>query len=140
MPRGPARCDCTALAESQVSDRVAKLLEQVELPADFARRHPVELSGGRRQRVSIDRTSAGRRARLPALRRDHLGPRPSALDPDTAAAVMELLRRLRTERDLVVAVISRELHLVAACTDTAHLLESGRLVRALRVPSPVSAA
>ncbi|MFF3581436.1 ATP-binding cassette domain-containing protein [Streptomyces mirabilis] len=58
VPRWPARCDCTALAESQVSDRVAKLFEQVELPADFARRHPAELSGGRPQRVSIARTSA----------------------------------------------------------------------------------
>ncbi|MFG2369218.1 ATP-binding cassette domain-containing protein [Streptomyces mirabilis] len=47
-----------ALAKSQVSDRVANLLEQVGLPADFARRQPAELPGGRRQRVSIARTSA----------------------------------------------------------------------------------
>ncbi|MFD5755580.1 hypothetical protein ACFWIZ_10145 [Streptomyces sp. NPDC127044] len=42
---------------------------------------------------------------------------------------MELLRRLRTERGLAVALVSHELHLVAAYTDTVHLLESGRLVR-----------
>ncbi|MFD7608450.1 ATP-binding cassette domain-containing protein [Streptomyces mirabilis] len=112
-----------ALAKGQVSDRVAELLEQVELPADFARRHPAELSGGQRQRVSIARALA---AEPDFLLCDEIT---SALDPDTATAVMELLRRLRTERGLAVALVSHELHLVAAYTDTVHLLESGRLVR-----------
>ncbi|MER7691536.1 ATP-binding cassette domain-containing protein [Streptomyces sp. NPDC097610] len=112
-----------ALAKSQVSDRVAELLEQVELPADFARRRPAELSGGQRQRVSIARALA---AEPDFLLCDEIT---SALDPDTANAVMELLRRLRTERNLAVALVSHELHLVAAYTDTVHLLESGRLVR-----------
>ncbi|MFD7046574.1 ABC transporter ATP-binding protein [Streptomyces mirabilis] len=112
-----------ALAKSQVSDRVAELLQQVELPADFARRHPAELSGGQRQRVSIARALA---AEPDFLLCDEIT---SALDPDTATAVMELLRRLRTERGLAVALVSHELHLVAAYTDTVHLLESGRLVR-----------
>jgi peptide/nickel transport system ATP-binding protein len=112
-----------ALAKSQVSDRVAELLEQVELPADFARRRPAELSGGQRQRVSIARALA---AEPDFLLCDEIT---SALDPDTATAVMELLRRLRTERGLAVALVSHELHLVAAYTDTVHLLESGRLVR-----------
>ncbi|MFF8027517.1 ABC transporter ATP-binding protein [Streptomyces sp. NPDC007896] len=112
-----------ALAKSQVSDRVAELLEQVELPADFARRHPAELSGGQRQRVSIARALA---AEPDFLLCDEIT---SALDPDTAIAIMELLRRLRTERDLAIALVSHELHLVAAYTDTVHLLESGRLAR-----------
>jgi len=37
---------------------VARLLAQVQLPADFARRYPHELSGGQRQRVGIARAIA----------------------------------------------------------------------------------
>ncbi|MFF4351194.1 hypothetical protein [Streptomyces sp. NPDC001530] len=49
--------------------------------------------------------------------------------PDTATAVLELLQRLRAERDMAVALVSHELPLVAAYTDTVHLLQDGRLVR-----------
>ncbi|GDY73980.1 hypothetical protein SAV31267_034650 [Streptomyces avermitilis] len=93
----------------------------MELPADFARRYPAELSGGQRQRVSIARALA---AEPDVLLCDEIT---SALDPDTAVAVMEVLRRLRTERDMTVALVSHEIHLVAAYTDTVHLLDAGRV-------------
>ncbi|MFK0044586.1 hypothetical protein ACIQU4_10840 [Streptomyces sp. NPDC090741] len=40
---------------------------------------------------------------------------------------MELPARLRTERGLTVVTVSHELHLIAAHTDTVHLLETGRV-------------
>ncbi|MFE2497427.1 ABC transporter ATP-binding protein [Streptomyces scopuliridis] len=109
------------LAKDRVPGRVAELLEQVELPADFARRYPAELSGGQRQRVSIARALA---TEPDFLLCDEIT---SALDPDTAAGVMELLQRLRTERHMAIALVSHEPHLVAAHTDTVHLLDAGRL-------------
>ncbi|WP_406422647.1 ATP-binding cassette domain-containing protein [Streptomyces sp. NBC_00873] len=113
----------TDLARDQIPAKVSALLEQVELPADFAHRHPGELSGGQRQRVSI--------ARALATEPDYLlcDEITSALDPGTATAVMELLQRLRTERNMAIALVSHELHLVTAYTDTVHILDAGRLTR-----------
>ncbi|WP_326612604.1 ATP-binding cassette domain-containing protein [Streptomyces scopuliridis] len=110
-----------SLARDRVPGRITELLEQVELPADFARRYPGELSGGQRQRVSIARALA---TEPDFLLCDEIT---SALDLDTATGVMELLQRLRTERHMAIALVSHEPHLVAAYTDTVHLLDAGRL-------------
>ncbi|MFI5617949.1 ABC transporter ATP-binding protein [Streptomyces sp. NPDC051567] len=109
-------------ADRPVAAQVTALLEQVELPAGFADRYPGELSGGQRQRVSIARALA---TAPDVLLCDEIT---SALDPRTAATVMELLRQLRARRRMTVVLVSHELHLVATHTDTVHLLEAGRLV------------
>ncbi|MEH6377055.1 ATP-binding cassette domain-containing protein [Streptomyces sp. KLMMK] len=110
-----------AAPKPEIADRVAGLLHDVGLPADFAGRYPHELSGGQRQRVSIARALA---PGPDVLLCDEVT---SALDPGTAAAVMDLLTRLRAERRLTLVVVSHELHLVAACTETVHVLEAGRV-------------
>ncbi|MEW2029071.1 ATP-binding cassette domain-containing protein [Streptomyces roseifaciens] len=110
-----------AAPKPEIADRVAGLLHDVGLPADFAGRYPHELSGGQRQRVSIARALA---PGPDVLLCDEVT---SALDPGTAAAVMDLLTRLRAERRLTLVVVSHELHLVAACTETVHVLEGGRV-------------
>ncbi|MFG2631008.1 ATP-binding cassette domain-containing protein [Streptomyces sp. NPDC048473] len=84
-------------------------------------RNPGELSGGQRQRVSIARALATDPGYLLC---DEIT---SALDPETAATVMDLLARLRTDRGLTIVMVSHELHLIAAYTDTVHLLDTGRL-------------
>jgi peptide/nickel transport system ATP-binding protein len=111
----------SGLPRRRIAGRVGELLRQVELPAGFAARHPGELSGGQRQRVSIARALATDPGYLLC---DEIT---SALDPDTAVTIMELLARLRTERGLTVVMVSHELHLIAAYTDTVHLLDTGRL-------------
>ncbi|MBZ6472273.1 ABC transporter ATP-binding protein [Streptomyces griseocarneus] len=108
-------------AKEDIAGRVAELLDDVGLPADIARRRPHELSGGQRQRVSIARALA---CAPDVLLCDEVT---SALDPGTATAVMELLTGLRAARRLTVVLVSHELHLVAAYTDTVHVLEAGRV-------------
>ncbi|WP_406511484.1 ATP-binding cassette domain-containing protein [Streptomyces sp. NBC_00161] len=93
------------------ADRVAELLIAVGLPGGFAARYPHELSGGQRQRVSIARALA---AEPDILLCDEVT---SALDADTAADVMALLRDLRTARGLAVVLVSHDLPLVSRHAD-----------------------
>ncbi|MEU8488873.1 ATP-binding cassette domain-containing protein [Streptomyces sp. NPDC048641] len=109
------------LPRSVHPDRVAALLAQVDLPADYADRYPGELSGGQRQRVSIARALA---ADPDILLCDEVT---SALDADTATGIMDLLTRLRTEHRMTLVVVSHERHLVARYTDTVHLLDAGHI-------------
>ncbi|MEV5122638.1 ATP-binding cassette domain-containing protein [Streptomyces decoyicus] len=109
------------VSRSEMPARVGELLGDVGLPADFAGRYPHELSGGQRQRASIARALA---TEPDLLLCDEVT---SALDPATATAVMELLTRLRAERRLTLVLVSHELDLVTAYTDSLHLLREGRV-------------
>ncbi|MFD5383400.1 ABC transporter ATP-binding protein [Streptomyces sp. NPDC127074] len=122
----PLRLHRTA-AKRDVPDRVAALLEAVGLPGDFARRYPHELSGGQRQRASLARALA---AEPDLLLCDEIT---SALDPDTTDAIMGLLGRLRVEKGLTLVLVTHELDLVTAHTETTHRIEGGRVSPA--VPS-----
>ncbi|WP_328686934.1 ATP-binding cassette domain-containing protein [Streptomyces caniferus] len=109
------------VGRSEMPARVGELLDDVGLPGDFAARYPHELSGGQRQRASIARALA---TDPDLLLCDEVT---SALDPATATAVMELLTRLRAERRLSLVLVSHELELVTAYTDSVHLLDEGRV-------------
>ncbi|MFD3746526.1 ATP-binding cassette domain-containing protein [Nocardia sp. NPDC058633] len=102
--------------------RVAALLADVELPVELAARRPHELSGGQRQRVALARALAAEPA---VLLCDEIT---TALDVDTAAAIMCLLDRLRTDRGTAVILISHDMTLVRGhCTDLL-VLDHGRVV------------
>ncbi|MFG2826842.1 ABC transporter ATP-binding protein [Streptomyces sp. NPDC048434] len=109
------------VSRSEMPARVDALLDDVGLPADFAARYPHELSGGQRQRASIARALA---TDPDLLLCDEVT---SALDPTTATAVMELLTRLRAECRLTLVLVSHELDLITAYTDSVHLLREGRV-------------
>ncbi|MDT0454784.1 ATP-binding cassette domain-containing protein [Streptomyces sp. DSM 41527] len=109
------------VSRAEMPARVGELLDDVGLPGDFAARYPHELSGGQRQRASIARALA---TEPDLLLCDEVT---SALDPATATAVMELLTRLRAERRLTLVLVSHELDLITAYTDSVHLLREGRV-------------
>ncbi|MFC9876807.1 ABC transporter ATP-binding protein/permease [Nocardia salmonicida] len=106
----------------EIRTRVAALLAAVELPADLADRRPHELSGGQRQRVALARALAADPAVLIC---DEIT---TALDTDTAAAIMSLLDRLRADHGTAVILISHDMTLVRGhCTDLL-VLDHGRIV------------
>ncbi|MFI1507740.1 ABC transporter ATP-binding protein [Streptomyces sp. NPDC020597] len=126
---------------ARAPERVLELLESVGLPAASADRYPHELSGGQRQRAAIARALA---SDPDVLFCDEIT---SALDADTAVAVMDLLAALREQRDLSLVLVSHDLRLVADRTDAlvvmseGHVVESGPTAQLFSSPAhPVTAA
>ncbi|MBF6546352.1 ABC transporter ATP-binding protein [Nocardia brasiliensis] len=106
----------------QVAQHVTELLAAVELAPELAQRYPHQLSGGQRQRVAVARALAAEPA---VLLCDEIT---SALDHATAAALMALLDRIRTERAMGLLVISHDMSLVAAHCPRLVVLDHGRIV------------
>ena len=102
--------------------RVARALDQVGLPADFATRYPHELSGGQRQRVGI--------ARAIALEPDFIlaDEIVSGLDVSSQAQVLNLLERLVAELGLTLAFISHDLSVIRRLCQRVIVLHHGVIV------------
>jgi ABC-type glutathione transport system ATPase component len=98
-------------------------LQELELPDpdSMLHRYPHQLSGGQRQRVSLALALAGNPRVL-------LADEPtSALDPRLAAEMLELLERLRRERQLAVVLISHDLPLIGRYARRMAILHQGHL-------------
>jgi peptide/nickel transport system ATP-binding protein len=110
------------LLSAEVGRRVARLLEMVQLPADFRNRYPHELSGGQKQRVAIARALAVEPQLIV------LDEPTSALDVSVQAKIIELLIELGRSLGLSYIFISHDLGLMRNFASRVGILYLGRLV------------
>ncbi|MBF0808813.1 methionine ABC transporter ATP-binding protein [Rothia nasimurium] len=103
------------------AERVAELLDFVGL-ADKAKNYPDQLSGGQKQRVGIARALATSPSLLLADEST------SALDPETTAEVLDLLKKVNAELGITVIVITHEMDVVSTIADRVAVMENGCVV------------
>jgi oligopeptide transport system ATP-binding protein len=106
----------------EAEERVQQLLETVGLSKRFIKRYPHEFSGGQRQRIGI--------ARALAVDPDFIvADEPiSALDVSIQAQIMNLLEKLRREKNLTYLFISHDLRAIRHVSDRVAVMYLGKLV------------
>ncbi|HEX8635085.1 MAG TPA: oligopeptide/dipeptide ABC transporter ATP-binding protein [Pyrinomonadaceae bacterium] len=104
------------------AERVRELLETVGLSARHVERYPREFSGGQRQRIGIARALAANPEFIVADEPI------SALDVSIQAQIMNLLERLRRERNLTYLFISHDLRAIRHLSDRIAVMYLGKLV------------
>lgn len=91
-------------------------------PAEYAKAYPHELSGGQKQRVMIAMALAARPEIV-------IADEPTtALDVTLQAQILDLLKRLRTQRQIGLILITHDLAVVQECADRVALMYGGEIV------------
>jgi peptide/nickel transport system ATP-binding protein len=109
-------------SKAEVDQRVAELLVEVGLPADYAGRLSTALSGGQKQRVSIARALA---AEPDLIICDEPT---SALDQLVADGVLKLLKKLQDELGVAYLFITHDLGIVRRIAHRTAVMLRGEIV------------
>lgn len=104
------------------NERVESVLAAVGLDRRFRFRFPHQLSGGQRQRVAIAR------ALILEPKLMLLDEPTSALDVSVQAEILNLLKRLRRERNLTYVMVTHNLPVVSFLCDRLAVMRHGRVV------------
>src|SRR2546421_6874118 len=106
----------------KAESRVQELMETVGLSKRFIKRYPHEFSGGQRQRIGI--------ARALAVDPDFIvADEPiSALDVSIQAQIMNLMEKLRRQKNLTYLFISHDLRAIRHVSDRVAVMYLGKLV------------
>ncbi|RWJ43148.1 ABC transporter ATP-binding protein [Mesorhizobium sp.] len=113
-----------SLSTAQRRVRAGELLGLVQLTPDFLDRLPGELSGGQAQRIAIARACA---AEPDIMLCDEIT---SALDVSVQAAVLDVVRSIRTHTGCTFLFVSHDLAVVASIADEVIVLHNGRICEA----------
>ncbi len=107
--------------------RIIKVLDDVGLDSSYRFRWPHQLSGGQRQRVAIARALVMEPSIL------LLDEPTSALDVSVQAEILNLLTRLRRERQLTYLMVSHDLAVIGHMCSEIAVMNRGRIVETLSI-------
>lgn len=108
--------------DKQIDDKEIELtLKQVGIPIDYLGKKGDELSVGEQQRICIVR------ALLPSPDLFLLDEPTSALDPQTSNKVLKLIRRLKTDFNKTVIMVSHDIRESLNIADKVFFLSGGRI-------------
>ncbi|HLQ77336.1 MAG TPA: oligopeptide/dipeptide ABC transporter ATP-binding protein [Terriglobia bacterium] len=102
--------------------RIAELMETVGLSPRFVKRYPHEFSGGQQQRIGIARALAASPDFIVADEPI------SALDVSIQAQIMNLMEKLRKQRNLTYLFISHDLRAIRHVSDRVAVMYLGKIV------------
>ncbi len=102
--------------------RIEELMNEVDLPEDYLKKYPFELSGGELQRIVI---------LMSMLLRPELlicDEPTTALDSETGLRIISLIQRLKTEYEISVLFISHDLTLAKIIADRVLIMKKGKII------------
>ena len=115
------------IKKSEKEENCRRLLELVELPAEFSDRYPHNMSGGQRQRVAI--------ARALALEPEVIimDEATSALDVSVQKTIIELITKLQREKNITIGFICHDLAMISSIAHQVAVMYMGNIVEILPV-------